>query len=329
MIIVRTPFRVSLFGGGTDYPQWYLSHGGAVINTTINKYSYITIRKLPEFFPYKHRIRYYESEEVQSIDEIKHPSVRECAKFVGVTRGIELVHNADLPARSGLGSSSTFTVGMLHALRALKGQMIGRRQLAQDAIHVEQELIGETVGSQDQIAAAWGGFNHIQFDVSGTFRVDPIVMDGVALKEFMSSCLLVFTGFARTAHEVAKYQVAAIGEKTSQLQSMAELTLAALAQLTSSKNVVSGLSELLDLQWSLKKSLTDHISNEAIDSLYETAKNNGALGGKLLGAGGGGFLLLLAEPDSHTRLISALGDKLVVPFTFETTGSQIVYYAPS
>lgn len=327
MIISRTPTRISFFGGGTDYPDWYLENGGAVVSTTINKYSYITVRELPPFFSYKHRIRYYEHEEAQTLDEIRHPSVREVAKFLNFEGGLEMVHNADLPARSGLGSSSTFTVGMLHALYALQGYMPTKRELAANAITVEQEKIGETVGSQDQIAAAFGGFNYIQFTKSGGFSVEPVTVGPKRLQELQENLLLCFTGFARTASEVAQTQISQIKTNASLLTEMSSLADSGLNVLTNAQQSLDEFGDLLDVQWNLKRQLSSAVSNAAIDEIYGRGRTAGAIGGKLLGAGGGGFMLFYAPKQAHDAIRAALGEKMFVPFRFEATGSSIVYYS--
>lgn len=327
MIISRTPTRISFFGGGTDYPDWYLENGGAVLSTTINKYSYITVRNLPPFFPYKHRIRYYQQEETNTLDEIRHPSVREVAKHLNFEGGLEVVHNADLPAQSGLGSSSTFTVGMLHSLHALQGYMPTKRELATNALIVEQERIGETVGSQDQVAAAFGGLNYIEFHKGGGFSVNPIIIQRDRLQSLQENLLLCFTGFARSASEVAKTQVSRIKENENLLREMTTITSAGLACFSSTKSSIDEIGELLDAQWNLKRNLSSSVSNQSVDELYARGRNAGAIGGKLLGAGGGGFLLFYAPPQAHDKIREALSDLMFVPFRFETTGSSIVYYS--
>lgn len=327
MIICRTPFRISFFGGGTDYPIWYKENGGSVISATINKYSYITARQLPPFFEYKHRIRYFEQEQTTTLDQIKHPSVRECAKYLQYTDGLEVVHNADLPARSGLGSSSTFTVGMLHALHTLQNYMPTKRELAMQAIHIEQELIGEAVGSQDQTAAAFGGFNQIQFDGVRVIDVNPIVISDQRLKDLQDNLILCFTGFARTASELAKAQIAETPKLRNQLLTMQQLCDEALNRLLSVQTPIAEFGKLLHEQWIIKRGLTKQVSNEKIDQIYETAIKHGAIGGKLLGAGGGGFMIFFAPKDRHAEIQCALNKKMFVPFRFEFTGSKIIYYS--
>lgn len=327
MIIVRTPTRISFFGGGTDYPDWYLKHGGAVISTTINKYSYITVRELPPFFDYRHRIRYYQQEETQTLDEIRHPAVREVAKHLEFDGGLEVVHNADLPARSGLGSSSTFTVGMLHALYALKGYMPTKRELAANAIEVEQNKIGESVGSQDQIAAAFGGLNHIEFKQDGSFWVDPMTLGAKRVSQLQDNLMLCFTGFARSASEIAKTQIEKFGENEKLLNQMSEICSRGLAVLKSPTDSVDDVGALLDEQWRIKRQLSSSVTNEEIDEIYNRGIAAGAIGGKLLGAGGGGFMLFYAPKDRQEEVIASLGEKMFVPFRFENTGSSVVYYS--
>jgi D-glycero-alpha-D-manno-heptose-7-phosphate kinase len=327
MVICRTPFRISFFGGGTDYPIWYREHGGAVISATINKYSYITARWLPPYFDYKYRIRYFQQEQAQTIDEIKHPSVRECARYLNVHNGLEIVHNADVPAQSGLGSSSTFTVGMLHALHTLQSRMPTKRQLALEAIHVEQDLIGEAVGSQDQTAAAFGGINLIRFNGIQEIDVDPIILSQERLHRLQKNLLLVFTGFSRSASELAKIQIAATQQKASELLSMKALCDQAFDCLSNPKVSLDEVGQLLDCHWRIKKGLTERVSTPAIDEIYNIGIKSGALGGKLLGAGGGGFMLFYAPMDRQESLRAALIDKLIVPFHFDFTGSKIIYFS--
>lgn len=327
MIISRTPFRISFFGGGTDYPAWYENYGGMTLSTTINKYAYITMRELPPFFNYKHRIQYYRKEEVNSLEEIKHPVVREAAKLLDVKKGMEIVHNADLPARSGLGSSSTFTVGLLNTLFGIKNRMVTKRELALNAINLEQNIIGEAVGSQDQTIASFGGFNLIEFNKYKTFQVQEIMISEDRLKSLEENLLLCFTGFSRTAENIARSQIKATPKKKKELKMMMEITNHAKEIIYNHKVSVDEFGKLLNEQWFLKKSLTKYISNKDIDNIYNAAMNAGAIGGKLLGAGGGGFLLFYAQKKNHKKIKHSLKDKLFVPFRFEKTGSQIIYYS--
>ena len=327
MIISRTPFRISFFGGGTDYPVWYRDHGGRVISTSIDKYCYVTLRELPPFFKYNHLLRYFEREEVNSIKDIKHPSIRECLRFLNMTKNIELVHHADLPAQSGLGSSSTFTVGLLMAGYALNGKMITKNQLAQDAIEVEQRRIGEAVGSQDQTAAAFGGFNRIDFGGYREVDVTPLTISTDKVKKLQDHLMLFFTGFSRNASDIAKKQIEITNSKTKELDFMVELCKEAENLLVSSENGFLEWGELLNEQWKIKKSLTNLISSSKIDNMYDKGIKSGALGGKLLGAGGGGFILFFVPPEKQKQLKSKLSEILHVPFRFDFSGSQIVYHS--
>lgn len=328
MIITRTPFRISFFGGGTDYPIYYKEHGGAVISTSINKYCYINCRYLPPFFPYNYRIRYTKSEMTQTVDEIVHPSVRECLKFTQIKGGVEIQHNADLPAMSGLGSSSTFTVSLLHALNSLKGNIINKHQLALDAIHVEQDMIRENVGSQDQVSAAFGGFNKITFGGSENIIVQPITISGQKLAALQEHLLLFYTGFQRMASEIVGEQIERTPDREVELRRMIELVEEVMNVLNRGTEDIEDFGRLLHEQWMVKRSLTNLISNPVLDEMYETGRRAGAIGGKLLGAGGGGFLLFFVLPDEQKKVKKALKNLLHVPFRFENRGSQIIYYTP-
>lgn len=297
-----------------------------MISATINKYSYITVRELPPFFPYRHRIRYYEQEEVSDLKDIRHPSVRESALFLEYDRGLEVVHNADLPARSGLGSSSTFTVGMLHALHALQGYIPTKRELAKEAIHVEQERIGESVGSQDQVAAAFGGLNHIRFWKS-SFEVEPVTISPERVELLQSHLLLCFTGFARTASEIAVEQIARTAQNSAVLEEMSAITNDGLELFRSPDFSMAEFGLLLDRQWNAKRQISESITNRELDEIYAKGMEAGSSGAKLLGAGGGGFMLFVANPENHQKIRAALGEKMFVPFRFENTGSSVVYYS--
>ena len=328
MIISRTPFRISFFGGGTDYPAFYEEYGGAVLSCTINKYCYITCRYLPPFFDYKYAIRYRSREETQTIAEIRHPSVRECLNFIRLDRGVEIQHNGDLPAMSGIGSSSSFTVGLLNALYALKGQMTTKRQLALEAIHIEQDIIKENVGSQDQTAAAFGGFNKIEFGGQRKIRVQPITLEQSKMDFLQSHLMLFFTGFPRNATDIAGEQIKKTPEKTKELKAMMEMVDEAVKVLNGNKNGYDDFGRLLHESWMLKRSLTERISTDNINKIYDAARQAGALSGKLLGAGGGGFMLLFVKPEIQQKVKRKLNKLLYVPFNFHDLGSQIVYYAP-
>ena len=327
MIITRTPFRISFFGGGTDYPGWYKGHGGVVLSTTFNKYCYISCRYLPPFFDYKNLIRYRIREETQSIDEIKHPAVRECLRFMGIDRGVEIVHTSDVPARSGIGSSSSFTVGLLNALYALKGKIITKRQLASDAIHVEQKLIKENVGSQDQVATTFGGFNKIEFGGEEEFYVYPITIQQEKIDILQSHLLLFFTGFSRNASNIAVEQIKQLNNKISELSAMKQMVGEAISILDRDSNDLTDFGKLLHESWIIKKNLTSLITNGRINEIYEVSIKAGALGGKLLGAGGGGFILLFAKPEYHNHIKEKLKNLIYVPLGFEKLGSQVVLYS--
>ncbi len=327
MIISRTPFRISFFGGGTDYPAWYRSHGGAVLSTTIDKYCYLSCRWLPPFFDYRYRVVWSKLENKKSVDEIEHPVVREVLRWMGIDRGVEIHHVGDLPARSGMGSSSAFTVGLLHALYALQGRMIGKRQLMEESIFVEQELLQEIVGSQDQVSAAVGGFNKIDFAKNGEIRIQPVLLPPQRLEALESHLMLLYTGIVRTASKVASTYVTGIEGKRRPLRILKDLVDEAL-ELLSGNYDLSGFGELLDEAWQVKRSLGSGISNLDVDRIYREAKAAGALGGKLTGAGGGGFLLLFAPPEAQCDVLAALPELVHVPFRFDHAGSQTIFYDP-
>lgn len=327
MIISRTPFRVSFFGGGTDYPVWFRQHGGAILATTINKYCYLSCRYLPPFFEHISRIVWSQIERVKHVDEIQHPAVRETLKFLNITEGVELHHDGDLPARSGLGSSSAFTVGLLNALNGLKGIRLSKRQLSQDAIRIEQVLLQEHVGCQDQLMAAYGGLNRIDFSGDGQFQVSPVTLPRERREVLQQHLMLFYTGVSRTASDVAKTQIAVTPHRERELAAMQQMVTTAM-DLLQSDGSIDAFGRLLHESWLLKRSLTDKISSPQLDRLYERARNAGAIGGKLLGAGGGGFLLLFVRPEDHARVIATLDLLLYVPFKFEPLGSQIIFYEP-
>src|SRR5882724_1623857 len=322
MIITRTPLRVSFFGGGTDYPVWYKENGGAVLSTTIDKYCYITCRRLPPFFDYHSRISYSKVENVANNGAIEHPSVRGCLQFMGIREGVEIHHVADLPARTGLGTSSAFTVGLLLGLYALSDRMRNKHSLAQDAIHVEQEILRETVGAQDQVAAAFGGFNHISFQADERIEVNPVLAPAARLLELQESMILFFTGFARTASEIAKEQVKETPKKSTELTTMLQMVDEASEIISNSRRPLCEFGSLLHESWKVKRILTNKITNPQIDEIYEAGREAGAIGGKLLGAGGGGFMLFFVSPEKKMQVCEALSDLLLVPFEFESSGSQ-------
>ncbi|MEI6056121.1 MAG: kinase [Lentisphaerota bacterium] len=328
MIITRTPFRISFFGGGTDFPEHYKEHGGCVLSTTINKYCYIICRKLPPFFEYKYRIRYTHREETKSINEIGHPVVREVLRYLGIKDGIEMVHTSDIPAMSGIGSSSAFTVGFLHSLYSLKGKIVGKRYLASEAIKIEQEILKENVGSQDQVAAAFGGFNRIDFTNEHNFYVTPITINEDRIKQIQDSLMLFFTGTTRYSSNISAEHRKNLPGKVKELNSMKHLVDEAINVLNNENEPIDTFGKLLDETWKIKRSLSNLVSNSAIDDLYSAVKHAGAIGGKLLGAGGGGFLLCFVPVEKQHKVSLLLKKYIHVPFRFESLGSQITMYSP-
>jgi len=326
MVITRTPFRISFFGGGTDYPAFYKEHGGSVLSTTINKYCYLTCRYLPPFFDHKYRIRYTKREETNTIEDISHPSVRECLKYAGIQDGIELVHTSDIPAMPGIGSSSSFTVGFLNALYALQGKIVTKRKLAFDAVHVEQDLIKENVGSQDQTAASFGGLNKIEFGGNEGIFVRPMTIPETKLRYLQNSLVFLFTGRLRISSEIAKEQIAVTSQQIKTLNQMKKMVDEAIEILNGPIDAFNDFGKLLHESWMLKKGLTDKVSNSHIDEIYDSARRNGAIGGKLCGAGGGGFILLFVPPENQLKVMEALKNLLLVPFRFETLGTHVIFY---
>lgn len=324
MIISRTPYRISFFGGGTDYPAWYRKHGGQVLATTIDKFSYITCRYLPPFFEHRFCLMYSKTEHCQTVAEIQHPAIREVLTYLDVDRGLEIHHDGDLPARSGMGSSSAFTVGLLHAVYALKGHMASKKELAMKSIYLEQERLQETVGSQDQVQAAFGGFNHITFLPNGEVSVRPVTVPRERMQELNSHLMLFYTGIKRTASNIAESYVNGIDDRKRQLRIMKDLVEESLSILNSDQDITA-FGELLHEAWQAKRSLSPHVSNPQVDGLYEQAIQCGAVGGKLTGAGGGGFLLLFVEPSRQQQVREKLHQLIYVPFKFEFTGSQIIF----
>lgn len=327
MIISRTPHRISFFGGGTDYPSWYLENGGKVLGTAINKYCYITCRELPPFFKHRHRIAYSRVETVNHLDEIQHPSVKSTLKHLGIQKGLEIHHDGDIPALSGMGSSSAFTVGLIKTLYALEGRIILKEELSLKAIHIEQEIIKENVGSQDQVWAAYGGLNTIEFLRNGRIVVEPVIMTEERLRAFESRFMLFYTGRSRFASEIAREQVENTSRNKRDLHEIRKLVDEAEGILTSGGGFID-FGRLLNETWHLKKKLSGKITNPEIDSLYSAAIRNGAVGGKLLGAGNGGFMVFYVEPEDQKRVKEALGGYLHVPFRFDFNGSEIMVYKP-
>lgn len=326
MIITQTPFRMSFFGGGTDFPGFFNEYGGSVISTTFDKYCYVNVRHLPRFFEYSSEIVYAKMERVKCVDEIEHPAVREAMKYLDMHE-LRLTYEADLPARSGLGTSSSFAVGMLNAFHALKGKYADKRKLAKEAIYLERVLCQESGGIQDQIAAAYGGLNRINF-AHDDFEVIPVIISPERKRELNDNLMLFFTGFARFSSDIAQTQEKAIKEKKNQqLLEMLKLVDEAEHVLTS-KGDLNEFGRLLDYTWKLKRGITSSISNNSIDALYQKAINAGAIGGKLLGAGGGGFLLFYVERDKQKAVRKAMDNLLYVPFEFENGGTKVLHYTP-
>lgn len=326
MIITKTPFRISFFGGGTDMPEFFNEHGGAVISTSFDKYCYVTVRHLPPFFEYTSELVYSKIEQVGDIDKIEHPLVRNAAKYLDMHE-LRINYEADLPARTGLGTSSSFAVGLLNAFYALKGKYAGKKQLADEAIYVERELCKENGGWQDQIAASFGGFNRINFRDNG-YEVSPIIISPERKKRLNGNLMLFFTGFSRFSSEIQQSTVSSIKDKTQQLKEMLSLVDTAQEILVDDKSDLDDFGRLLDTTWRLKRQTGGKISNDSIDALYERGIKAGALGGKLLGAGGGGFLVFYVQPEKQNAVSEAMKDLLYVPFAFENGGTQILYYAP-
>lgn len=327
MIISKTPLRMSFFGGGTDFPAFFQKHGGCVLSTTFDKYCYVNVRHLPPFFDYSTELSYSQTERVRDVDSIKHPAIREAMKFVGL-KDLRLTYEADLPARSGLGTSSAFAVGMLHAFYALLGRYADKRRLADDAIHLERRLCKESGGIQDQIAASFGGFNRLDFSDSG-YRVKPVVLLPERKRQLNRSLMLFFTGFSRFSSDIQQSvdQMLSTDAKLVQLLRTKEIVDEAERLLSDEGESLAGFGKLLHEAWRLKRTLTASVSTPSIDNFYEKAMKAGALGGKLLGAGGGGFLLFYVEEEFQATVRQSLSELLYVPFEFEEAGSQIIYYS--
>jgi D-glycero-alpha-D-manno-heptose-7-phosphate kinase len=327
MVITKTPYRISFFGGGTDYPQWYLKEGGAVLSTTIDKYCYLSCRVLPPFFQTRHRVVWSHVETVSTIAEILHPAVRNALQYLGFddSEGIEIHHQGDLPARSGIGSSSSFSVGILRALAALRGKVVGKKELAQRAIELEQSVMKELVGSQDQVAAAYGGLNLIEFRRNGDIQVEPLTIGSARRNDFQSRLMLLYTGTSRLCQEMTKSFVENIGAKEQRLRTMRAMVDRAVTILASDGDL-DEFGQLLHENWMLKRELGANISNAKIDGLYERARNAGALGGKLLGAGHSGFMLFYVPPERQAAVMAAMPDQLWVPFAFDKNGCTLVHY---
>lgn len=327
MIITKTPFRMSFFGGGTDMESYFKENRGAVISTTINKYCYVVVRHLPKFFEYTTELAYSRIERVNSIDEIEHPAIRNAMKMVNIDN-LRLTYEADLPARSGLGTSSSFAVGMLNSFYALQGKYADKKKLADDAIYLERVLCNESGGWQDQIAASYGGLNRIDFNKDG-YVVHPIIISPERKKELNNNLLMFFTGFTRFSSDIQKVNnQTTYDEKKKQLNEMLEIVDQAEAILTNPDINLDEFGKLLDKTWKLKRQTGKAVSNEKIDQLYERGIKAGALGGKLLGAGGGGFMVFYVPKDKHEVVKKEMKDLLYIPFEFDNDGTTIIHYSP-
>jgi len=327
MIIARTPYRLSFFGGGTDYPAWFHREGGAVLSTTIDKYCYVSVRHLPPFFSNKHRVVWSHVEAIQSISEILHPAVREGLRMFdfGDDHGLEIHHQGDLPARAGMGSSSAFAVGFLQALAAYRGQMIDKHELALRAVELEQSRLNENVGTQDQFAAAYGGLNTIEFRPGGEIRVDPVTVAPERIRELERHLLLFYTGTSRLSSDVAADVVANLGQRREVLLRMRSMVGQAVALLNSSEDLAE-FGRMLHEAWSLKRKLSTRIASATVEEVYRKAMRAGALGGKLLGAGSSGFMVFYVPERRQDAVRRTLSSYLQVPFGFESEGSRIIYY---
>lgn len=327
MIITKTPFRMSFFGGGTDMESFFREYGGAVLSTTFDKYCYVNVRHLPRFFDYSTEISYSKTERVNSIEAIEHPAVRNAMKMLDMHE-IRLTYEADLPARSGLGTSSSFAVGMLNAFYCLKGKYVDKKTLADDAIYLERVLCGEAGGWQDQIAASFGGMNRIEFNEDSTYDVKPIIIHPDRKKQLNENLLMFFTGFTRFSSDMQKANAIGYKEKIKQLQEMYVLVDNAETILEDKHSDLDDFGRLLDATWRLKRQTGGAITTNSIDELYEKGIAAGALGGKLLGAGGGGFLVFYVQPEKKESVIQAMNHLLHVPFLFEEGGTRVIHYTP-
>ncbi|MBI5122592.1 kinase [Candidatus Roizmanbacteria bacterium] len=323
MIISRTPFRISFFGGGTDYPVWFKEHGGAVLATTINKYCYLHCRFLPPFFEHKFHAVYSKIERTKNIDEIMHPAIRETLRYLEIGRGLSILYDADIPSKSGMGSSSSFLVGLLHALSVLRGKKPARKWLAKESINIERGILKETGGFQDQILAAYGGFNIIEFLPNGEFRIERLALPARRKRELNDRLMLFYTGIPRTAAEVADRYVSGLLKKRQELMRTQELVHLGVTILKDGGDI-NRFGELLHEGWMTKRSLSSHVSNSIIDEVYKKARGAGAIGGKLLGAGGGGFILFFVPPERKADVRKELKHLTYVPFLFEPSGSKII-----
>lgn len=325
MVITKTPFRMSFFGGGTDMEDFFREYGGSVLSTTFDKYCYVNVRHLPRFFEYETELSYAKTERVKDVEEIEHPLIRNAMKMLDMHE-IRLTYEADLPARSGLGTSSSFAVGMLNAFHALKGRYADKKKLADEAIRLERVLCGEAGGWQDQIAASYGGMNRINFGPDG-YEVKPVIIAPDRKQELNKNLMMFFTGFTRFSSDIQKMN--AEGQKQARDRQLEMLRLVDEAEhiLTDRSQNLNEFGRLLDYTWKLKRQTGNAVSTEKIDVLYERAMQAGASGGKLLGAGGGGFLVFYVEPDRQKAVRKAMSDLMYIPFEFENTGTTVIYYS--
>ena len=326
MIITKTPFRMSFFGGGTDSEDYFRKYKGSVISTTFDKYCYITVRHLPRFFEYSNEFAYSKIERVTNINDIEHPAIREAMKFLDMHE-IRLTYDADLPARSGLGTSSSFAVGMLSAFYSLKGKFISKKKLADDAIYLERILCNEKGGWQDQIAASFGGFNRINFSDNG-YEVKPIIISPEKKDRLNKNLMLFFTGFTRVSSQIQSANKYSEDIKIANLLKVYSLVDEAEKILTSQESSIDDFGKLLDQAWKFKRQTSSEVTTTQIDEIYKRGIKAGALGGKLLGAGGGGFIVFYAQEEKQPAVMEAMKDLLYIPFKFENSGTQVIYYSP-
>lgn len=326
MIITKTPFRMSFFGGGSDIEDFFREYGGAVLSTTFDKYCYVNVRHLPRFFDWSTELSYSKLERVSNVCDIQHPAIREAMKMLDMHE-IRLTYEADLPARSGLGTSSSFAVGMLYAFYALKGKYVDKKRLANDAIYLERVLCNEAGGWQDQIAAAYGGFNRINFDASG-YEVQPVIISPERKRQLNKNLMMFFTGFTRLSSEVQKANSVDKKDKISQIREMSLLVDEAESVLVDQHKDIDDFGRLLDHTWRLKRQIGSAVSTDSIDNLYLRGIQAGALGGKLLGAGGGGFLIFYVQPEKQEAVRSAMSELMYIPFEFENEGTRVIHYTP-
>lgn len=324
MIITRTPLRISFCGGGTDLPSYYTREQGAVVSSSVNKYIYITINRLSRYFDHRISLKYSRTELVNSVDEVRHPIIREAMKLTGVVENIEITSMADIPAGTGLGSSSSYAVGLLHALHSFKGEAVSAGRLAEEACRIEIELLGDPIGKQDQYIAAYGGVCHIRFNPDESVFVDPVICSYATKRALQDNLLIFFTGGVRRAGDILEIQKATTHQKMEVLRQMKDLCVVMLEVLRDARSM-SKFGEILHQGWELKRSLVDTISNDSINHYYEQARKAGAIGGKVLGAGGGGFLLFYVEPHNRHKVREALADLPELPFMFEPQGSKVIY----